>query len=332
MDRIAVVRSVHHEAAPIHETGYQLLQTGRLCRAGEQYPQIGAVVGRLRGASNGLPASAILPGSIASTGVDIPRGQSAGWLGAAYEPFHLNLDPTAPEYCAASALARACDAFNRAINDSGFVRTPTYDKRSTARRRAHNPFDLSEEDDRLRDEYGRTNFGQSCLLARRLVEAGVGYVTVNMFDTVFNRVSWDCHGSAPFSTFGDYANIVLPTFDQTFSALIDDLEGRRRLDTTLVIAAGEFGRSPRINASGGRDHWPGVWSVILAGGGVHGGQIWGASDTCAAEPVDRPVTPEDLAATIYHSLGIRENESIIGPDGESRSLLDNGTPLRALFA
>jgi hypothetical protein len=332
MDRLALVRSVHHDAAPIHETGYQLLQTGRLCRSGEQSPHIGSVVARRGGAKNGLPASAILPRPIASTGVDIPHGQSAGWLGSAYDPYHLNFDPTAAGFCAATALNRARAAFDRTVVDSEYAHTPAHNMGSLARRYTRNPFDLSQEDDRVREEYGRTSFGQSCLLARRLVEAGVRFVTVNMFDTVFNRVGWDCHGAAPFSTFGDYADIVLPTFDQTYSALIDDLDRRRRLETTLVIAAGEFGRSPRINASGGRDHWPGVWSVVLAGGGVRGGQVWGASDDYATAPVDRPVTPEDLAATIYHSLGIGENESIRSPDGALRPLLDKGTPLRELFA
>ena len=290
------------------------------------------MVARLRGAKYGLPASAILPFPIASTGVDIPHGQSAGWLGAVYDPFHLNFDPTAPGFCAASALERAHASFDLTASDAKCAQIPIHTMGSLARRHPRNPFDLSQEDNSVREEYGQTSFGQSCLLARRLVEAGVRYVTVNMFDTVFNRVGWDCHGAAPFSTFGDYSSTVLPSFDQTFSALIDDLHRRGRLETTLVIAAGEFGRSPRLNASGGRDHWPGVWSVVLAGGGVKGGQVWGASDAHATVPADRPVTLEDLAATIYHSLGIGENESITAPDGKSLPLLDNGTPLRELFA
>jgi len=332
MDRLALVRSVYHDSAPIHETGYQLLQTGRLCRAGEQYPHIGSVVARMGGAKNGLPASAILPRSIASTGVDIPQGQSAGWLGATYDPFHLNADPSSPDYCADAALERAHAVFDRAMGDRGYSQVPVSSFRSFAHRHARNPFNLTQEDDKVRHEYGRTSFGQSCLLACRLVEAGVPFITVNMFDTVFNRVGWDCHGASPFSTFGDYANVVLPAFDQTFSALIDDLDRRGRLETTMVIAAGEFGRAPRINAAGGRDHWPGVWSVVLAGGGVRGGQVLGASDAHANAPVDRPVTPQDLAATIYHSLGIDKHQSIIGPDGQSRPLLENGDPIRELFA
>jgi uncharacterized protein (DUF1501 family) len=286
MDRLAIVRSMYHESAPIHETGYQLLQTGRLCRAGEEYPHVGSVVARLAGARTGVPPFVVLPGPIASTGVDIPHGQSAGWLGAAYEPFPL------------AALSFG---------------TTSADTRKASL------------------DYGHTPFGQNCLVARQLVESGVRMVTVNMFDTVFNRVTWDCHGAVPFSTVDDYARELLPTFDHAFTALIDDLERRGQLETTLVVAAGEFGRTPRINASGGRDHWPGVWSVVLAGGGVRGGQVVGASDAHAAAPAERPVTPQDLLATIYHSLGIEATQSLCRPGGALYPLVGNGTVIRELF-
>ena len=169
-------------------------------------------------------------------------------------------------------------------------------------------------------------------MARRLVETGVRVVTVNMFDTVFNRVTWDCHGAVPFSTLNDYGRELLPTFDQAFTALIDDLDQRGRLGTTLVVAAGEFGRTPRLNASGGRDHWPGVWSVVLAGGGVRGGQVVGASDVHAAAPTDHPLTPRDLLATIYYSLGIEVRQSLNRPDGESYPLVEDGAVIQDLFA
>ena len=182
-----------------------------------------------------------------------------------------------------------------------------------------------------RDAYGRTPFGQSCLLARRLVEAGVRVVTVNMFETVFNRTTWDCHGATPFSTLSDYAHTLLPTFDQAFAALIDDLKGRGRLETTLVVAAGEFGRAPRLNATGGRDHWPGVWSVVLAGGGVRGGQVVGSSDAHAGSPTDRPVTPQDLLATIYHSLGIDGAHYLTRSDGALYPLVEGGAAIQELF-
>jgi uncharacterized protein (DUF1501 family) len=129
-------------------------------------------------------------------------------------------------------------------------------------------------------------------------------VVVNMFETVFDEITWDCHGSGPFSTLEDYARRLLPAFDRAFSALIDDLGARGMLETTLVAAVGEFGRTPRINGSGGRDHWPGAWSVALAGGGVRGGRAIGATDAHAAYPVDRPVTPQELLASMYHSLDV----------------------------
>ena len=170
MDRLAIVRSIHHDSAPIHETGYQLLQTGRLGRAGdEQHPHIGSVVARLLGAATGPPPFVVVPGPIASTGVDIPRGQTAGWLGSAFDPSHLAPDT--------AALYR---------------RVTLADTRRTGA------------------DYGPSAFGQSCLLARRLVESGVRLVTVNMFDTVFNRVTWDCHGAAPFSTLDDYPRECCP--------------------------------------------------------------------------------------------------------------------------
>jgi hypothetical protein len=334
MDRLALVRSIHHDAAPIHETGQQLIQTGRLCRGGEEYPHVGSVVARLKGASRGLPPFAILPSPIASTGVDIPHGQSAGWLGAAYHPFHLNADPAAPQFDCGKALDRA-----RTFLDDSVKRDPSLGldvSRATGSlltlpTPARNAFDLDDEGQKVRDAYGRTTFGQSCLLARRLVEGGVRLVTVNMFETVFNRVTWDCHGAAPFSTMDDYARELLPTFDQAFAALIDDLDQRGRLESTLVVAAGEFGRTPRLNPTGGRDHWPGVWSIALAGGGVQGGQVVGASDEDAASPVDRPVTPQDLVATIYHSLRIDAAQYLARSDTGSYRLVEEGYPIRDLF-
>jgi hypothetical protein len=331
MNRLALVRSLYHDAAPIHETGQQLLQTGRLCRAGEEHPHVGSVIARLKGEKGGLPPSVILPGPIASTGVDIPHGQSAGWLGAAYHPFHLNADPAASHFDPGKALDRA-----RTFLDNVVKRDPS-DGLAVSRGTgslltapARNAFDLDDEGPGVRDAYGPTTFGQSCLLARRLVEGGVRLVTVNMFETVFNRVTWDCHGAAPFSTMDDYARELLPTFDQAFAALIDDLDQRGRLESTLVVAAGEFGRTPWLNAAGGRDHWPGVWSVALAGGGVRGGQVIGASDEHAASPADRPVTPQNLLATIYHSLGIDPATEVLNDLNQPRPLVD-AKPVLGLF-
>jgi Protein of unknown function (DUF1501) len=332
MDRLALIRSVHHEAAPIHETGHQLLQTGQLCHDGEEPPYFGSVVAMLNGLRNGQPVSAILPGPIASTGVQIGHGQSSGWLGKVYDPFTLNADPGAPDFDPRSALDRAMaflDEAGSGDSSRSIALTRTIGPLLTGA--ARNPFDLGEESGRTREAYGRSTFGQCCLLARRLVESGVRVVTVNMYATVFNQVTWDCHGSAPFSTLDDYARELLPTFDRAFSALIDDLDHRGRLDSTLVVAAGEFGRTPRLNASGGRDHWPGVWSVALAGGGVRSGQVIGASDGDAGAPRDRPVTPQDLLATIYHSLGIDASQNLSRTDGQFVPIIDDGRPIRELL-
>jgi hypothetical protein len=304
MDRVTLIRSMHHDAAPIHETGQQLLQTGRLCRDVQEAPHLGSVVARLQGVRANVPSFVVLPEPIGNTGVGIPHGQSAGLLGSVYEPYHVTADPAAAEY------------------DPG--RLSTYPMRAAC--------DLSTERTVVRDAYGRTTFGQSCLLARRLVEAGVRVVTVNMFATVFNRVTWDCHGARPFSTLDDYARELLPTLDQALSALLEDLDRRGLLDTTLVLATGEFGRTPRLNHNGGRDHWPGVWSALLAGGGTSRGQVIGASDAEGASPADRPVTPPELLATSYRSLGIECGGSLTLTDGSRVPLLQGAGPVVEAFA
>ncbi len=333
MNRLAIIRSVHHEAAPIHETGCQLLQTGRFCRLGEVHPHFGSVAAALGSAADALPPFIVVPGPITRTGVDIPHGQSAGWLGPAYEPFCVAADPTSADFDHRSILYRARRFHDRSVGQRRLAGSPlTSASTRRASRSPGNPFDLTREPEPLRDAYGRTTLGQSCLLARRLVEAGVRVVVINMFMSVFDHVSWDCHGASPFSTLSDYAQLLLPAFDHAFSALIDDLDQRGRLESTLVIAAGEFGRTPRLNAAGGRDHWPGVWSVALAGGGVQGGRVVGASDAQAAFPVDRPVTPADLLATMYCSLGVAPTRSFTRQTGELFTLVEAGMPVEELFA
>jgi hypothetical protein len=332
LDRLALVRSVHHDAAPVHETGLQLLQTGRLCRPGEEHPHLGSVVARLLRPSGGVPPFVLLPGAIGHTGIDIPHGQSAGWLGPAFVPFTLDADPSALDFDPTSAWDRARSFLdNTTDDDPTSAQAHSWARMPSPAGPVHNAFALDAESPRVLESYGRTTFGQSCLLARRLVEHGSRVVTVNMFETVFDRVTWDCHGNSPFSTLFDYAESIVPSFDREFTALLDDLEGRGLLESTLVVAAGEFGRTPRLNASGGRDHWPGVWSVVLAGGGVRGGQVVGSSDAHAGSPTERPVTPQDLLATIYQSMGIDPTQYLARPDGQSYALVDAGEPIRELF-
>ena len=149
-----------------------------------------------------------------------------------------------------------------------------------------------------------TDFGQRCVAARRLIECGARFVTVNMFDTVFGQTTWDSHGSAPFSTIADYRDHVGPMFDRAFSSLITGLDRSGLLETTLVVAAGEFGRNPKINPAGGRDHWPQCWTVLMAGAGIKGGQVYGSSDRIGAEPRDHPVEASAISATISHVMGV----------------------------
>ena len=299
MGRLTLVRSLAHDAAPIHETGLQLLGTGRLCRLDDEHPHLGSMAARRLGTSGGLPPFVILPGPIGNTGVSIPNGQSAGPLGPSFGPFSLGDDPASPGYDPRLALDRA----RRFLDGAAELTSAGAPTRSSYR-----AFDLDAERATTREAYGRSTFGRSCLLARRLVESGVRVIVVNMVQTVFGRPSWDAHGSQPFSTFDDYARTMLPTFDRAYSALIDDLESSGLLASTLVVATGEFGRSPRLNSSGGRDHWPGVWSALLAGGGTTGGRVIGASDRIAAEPIDRPVAPAELFATMAGALGLDHSE------------------------
>ncbi|MCS6850011.1 MAG: DUF1501 domain-containing protein [Gemmataceae bacterium] len=348
--RFALVRSVYHQAAPIHETGHQMMQTGHLFRHGQEYPHYGAVVSHLRGPrASGLPPFVVLPGPIGNTGVSISHGQGAGFLGASHEPFVVEgsaagislrdstnlagLDPA--RLSERTALIEAVDAAQRAFEARGGPSTDTALGRAFGflfgpnRKKA---FDIGQETEALRARYGMNTFGQSCLLARRLIEQGVRFVTVNMFDTVFNQVTWDCHadGGSLATSLDDYRDILCPMFDQAYTALLEDLEQRGLLETTLVVAMGEFGRTPVLNPRGGRDHWPGVWTVLFAGGRVRGGQVIGASDALGGEPNDRPVTPAEIAATVYEGLGIDRHTPLPGPENRPVPIIE-AAPIDELF-
>jgi uncharacterized protein (DUF1501 family) len=340
-DRCALVRSVHHDAAPIHETGHQLMQTGKLFRHGLEHPHYGAVLSRVRGPhASGAPAFVVLPGQIGNTGVSVSHGQTAGYLGSAHEPLVVRAcgDLYLPQLESRTVLTDALDTTERDLVvglcdddvplDPAFVRACDQIFSPQGKK----AFDLTAEREELRREYGLHTFGQSCLLARRLIERGTRLVTVNMFDTVFGALSWDCHadgGSLP-TTLDDYRDTLCPMFDQTYTALLDDLSQRGMLESTLVVAMGEFGRTPQLNPRGGRDHWPGCWTILLAGGGIRGGQVIGASDSTGSEPFDRPVTPAEVAATIYRALGIDLHTQLPGPDGRLIPLVE-AAPISELF-
>ena len=185
-------------------------------------------------------------------------------------------------------------------------------------------FDLAKEPKAVREKYGLNRFGQCCLLARRLVEAGVRFVTVNTFLTVFNEITWDIHGSKPFTSIEGMKDIVAPMYDQAYAALIEDLYDRGLLDNTLVCNLAEFGRTPRINPAGGRDHWPQCFSVYFAGGGIQGGRAIGKSDAIGAYPAENAVEPAQVVATIYKSLGFNLDTALPGPAGRPFPLVDFG--------
>ncbi len=333
-DRYAVVRSVHHTAAPIHETGHQLMQTGRLFRNGVEYPHYGSVVSHLSGPRAGsLPPFAVLPTPIGYTGVGVSHAQTAGFLGGKHDPLVLNADP-AQTLMRMNLLGTVDDAHRRfdAAGNVPHDRATSQAFDTLFAPAAKRAFAIDPEGDELGDRYGRNTFGQSCLLARRLIENGVRVATVNMFDTVFNNVTWDCHadGGALAVDLDDYKETLCPMFDRAYTALLEDLQQRGLLDTTLVVAMGEFGRTPQLNPRGGRDHWPSCWSVLFAGGGVRGGQVIGSSDKIGAEPRDRPVTPAEIAASVYHGLGINPALRLIGPDNKPMALVD-AAPVSELF-
>jgi Protein of unknown function (DUF1501) len=352
-DKYTLVRSLYHTAAAVHDTGHQLMQTGRLFQGGIISPNFGSVLAWKKGGRGAVPPHVLLPKPIGNTGGGLPHGQEAGFLGKTYDPFVLNADPSDPNFRVPDMLppnyisALRTDRrrnWRKLIDESvkEFETTPdarlfdstfnqAYGLMSSTK--AREAFQLERESDKTREQYGKNRFGQSCLLARRLIEAGVRYVTVNMFETVFDEITWDIHGSRPFSPISCYRDLVGPMFDSAFSSLIEDLDQRGLLQSTLVMATGEFGRTPKVNPAGGRDHWPSCWTSIFAGGGIRGGQVVGASDEIGAAPKDRPVTPSEIAATVYHLMGLDLEMFLPAQLGRIVPLVDNNArPVREMLA
>jgi uncharacterized protein (DUF1501 family) len=351
-DKFSLVRTCYHTAAAVHDTGHQMMQTGRLFTGGINTPHAGCALEFLKGRKTELPANVILPEPMGPTGGNMPHGQDAGFLGKAYDPFVLNADPSkkdfkVPDLLPPSDIGELRLERRRELREIVDEKVRNFEASEGAKlmdanfasayrlmtsSRAREAFDLTKEPTKVRERYGMTRFGQSCLLARRLVEAGVRFVTVNTFITVFDEITWDIHGSKPFTSIEGMKNIVAPMYDQGYSALIEDLHQRGMLDSTLVCNLAEFGRTPKINPAGGRDHWPNCWTVYFAGGGVKGGRVVGKSDEIGAYPVERPVKPSEIVATIYHSLGLDLGTELRGPGGRPFPLVDYGTqPIRELF-
>jgi hypothetical protein len=342
LNRLALIRSVHH---PMHNHNSAAAEalTGRTPAGGDQelltddprgLPTLGSAVSYALGARAHVLPYVALPYTLYNV-VQLP-GQAPGLLGGAYDRFQVEGDPSAPNFRIAafdggadlsgrSALLRRLD---RAPISDRAARVEAYRERALrllAAPEVRRLFDLAKEPERLRDRYGRHRLGQSLLLARRLVEGGVNFVAAFDGQTNGQDANWDSHERL----FARHRQLIPPS-DEAVAALIDDLDARGLLETTLVVALGEFGRTPRINKSGGRDHWPECYSVLLAGGGVTGGAVLGASDKIGAYPAADPVTPADLAATIYWRFGFDPATEIVDQTGRPFRLTE-GEPIRKLF-
>jgi len=365
MHKAALIRSMHHKNT-LHDPASIHTFTGRLPPQGDfelftaepqQFPSWGGSVAYML-RDRGLPvAHAALPFAFHNV-VETPC-QGAGFLGSAFDPFRIEADPGAKSYRTELLAARkAIDAGRRGARQALLERMDSGDRSPfAARMKQHyqkayellasevvaGALDLGREDPRLLDRYGsadsdgaqgsgtnsesgygRNMRGRNLLLARRLVEAGVPFV--NVYDFKQQGQNWDTHAR----NFVQHKETLLPPMDRGFSALVEDLDARGLLESTLVIGLGEFGRTPRINATAGRDHWPHCYSVILAGGGVQGGAIVGASDRFAASPTSDPVTPADLAATIFWRFGLDPASEIRDAQNRPYKLAD-GQPITALF-
>jgi hypothetical protein len=317
--------------------------------------------GRAEAAQTAFPSYVVLPnrlGRLQASGQYVRPGEYAGWLGQSYNPLTTAIDKrndadnpywrdctdaeadfrlqglADPHVLTLDRLERRLslldqlDASRRVFDGSpsaaAFDRFRERAAGLVGSPQARTALDIRREPAQVRDRYGRHLFGQSVLMARRLVEAGVRFVTVH-YDCV-DGYSWDSHRNSD-----DVRHRLLPTFDQAYSALIEDLEARGLLAETLVVALGEMGRAPKPNAAWGRDHWSQVFPAVLAGAGVRGGIVHGETNRHAAEVVEAPTSPEDLAATIYHALGIDPDLQLPDAEGRPIPIVGGGRPLRQLF-
>ncbi|WP_373649611.1 DUF1501 domain-containing protein [Schlesneria sp. DSM 10557] len=365
-DRLAIIRSVYHGGnALFHGAGVHYNLTGfpNVPREGEpfldrrDYPAVGAVLNQLRGSQRGLPAAVQLPMWITQDGPGREwAGQSAGFLGRKYDPlvmdygyFKLNEDfnnsPGTGEASLPGMMPPGFQLQKELLGGRLEQRLELQSRLGQQKIGAGTPllrdwmrqqtqaldvlgaestwkgFDIEHEPVSLREKYGNDRLGRSCLVARRLVEAGVSLVTV-----IFG--GWDTHSHHLEHT----RDRLLPPLNRAFGALLDDLADRGLLETTLVAWTGDFGRTPVINGNSppGRDHWANVYSTVLAGGGIQGGQVYGKSDKLAAEPIDNPVPVGDFVATIYHALGYDGDTTVVDPFDRPHHVMP-GRPLTGLF-
>ena len=332
MDKISVIRSMTHGEAA-HERGTHNMFTGYRPSPAIKFPSFGSVISHELGSRNNLPPYVVVPNMVAPE-------QGTGYMSSAFGPFALGSDPADRNFTVRDLLTpKDVDAkrFDRRRNLLGVVdeHFKSIEKADSINAmdsfyqaayglissdKAREAFDLNKETDKMKDAYGRNTAGQRFLLARRLVEAGVRMVSVTYG-------GWDHHSNIK-NAFDSQA----PNFDQAYAQLITDLDQRGMLDKTLVMVSSEFGRTPKINSTNGRDHWPRVFSVALAGGGVKRGYIHGASDALGGEPDRDAVGPENLAATMYRLLGINSDKRIMADGGRPIDIVNGGHVLNALLA
>lgn len=323
-DKLAICRSMTHGEAA-HERGTHNMFTGYRPSPALQYPSIGSVVGHEFGPRNNLPPYVCIPNQ-----PNVYAG--TGYLSSSFAPFSLGSDPASngfqvrdlqlPNGVSDQRFTRRRDILS-AVNDHFVAKEKAdslqavdtfYDRAYSmiSSVKAREAFDIEKEDPKLRDEYGRNTAGARMLMARRLVEAGVRFVTLTYG-------GWDMHDNIK----GGIQSQV-PPFDKAYATLIRDLDQRGLLKDTLVCIASEFGRTPKINATAGRDHWPKVFSVVMAGGGVKGGLVYGSSNSTASEPEDNPLTVEDWATTMYHCMGIVADKELMAPGDRPIEIVDGG--------
>jgi uncharacterized protein (DUF1501 family) len=334
LDKISLVRSGSHNNDH-HETATNWALCGRFGSAFGDYPAMGAVVAYEMGVHGQLPPYVAVPRNPSFTW---ELGKSA-YLGGRYESFKAG-DPNEPNYRVQDvspnedvtakraerrkSLLGAVDDLARQVQGNDQIATyDEFHERAATMllsSEARGAFAIEAESDRLRERYGRTTFGQSCLLGRRLIERGVRFVTINYG-------GWDHHAKI-----FDSLNKKLPEFDQGLSALLEDLDTRGLLAETMVLAFGEFGRSPKVNKDAGRDHWGPAASLVFAGGGVTRGQVVGSTDKMGGFANRRPVAPADVACTVYEALGIDPRNMLPSPDGRPIQILDAGETIKELYA
>ncbi|MEZ6088766.1 MAG: DUF1501 domain-containing protein [Pirellulaceae bacterium] len=331
-DKICVIRSMTHGEAA-HERGTHNMFTGYKPSPALIFPSFGSVISHEYGPRNNLPPYVCIPNQ--------PNEfAGSGYLSSSYGPFSLGSDPAANGFkvrdldlykgAEGERFARrqaALDVVNQRFgsltsSDNVGAMGTFYDRAYSllGSEQAKSAFDLDKEDDKIKDAYGKNQAGLRLLMARRLVEAGCRLVTLTYG-------GWDMHANITNSM-----KSTMPPLDHALAQLINDLEQRGLLDTTLIMVSSEFGRTPKINKDAGRDHYPKVFSVMLAGGGIKGGTIYGSSNATASEPEFDPVSPEDLATTMYHQLGIVADKELMAPGDRPIEIVDGGKVIKDIIA